>query len=146
MTSFQCSAPLPYDFLNPGQVWVPGYRAGYAATTSAMRPGQNITRTHLVIYGDMRDVDSVARLESFRALKLTLLENFRARKLLKPYWRFLGPKSSHNWRVLGPNYSPFWRLLGPYPPKTLLEIFRVLKLTLLESIRALKSKNPIGDF
>ena len=39
----------------------------------------------------MRDVDSVARLESFRALKLTLLESFRVLKLLKPYWRFLGP-------------------------------------------------------
>ena len=36
-------------------------------------------------------LDSVARLESFRALKLTLLESFRALKLLKPYWRFLGP-------------------------------------------------------
>ena len=30
------------------------------------------------------DVDSVALLESFRALKLTLLESFRALKLLKP--------------------------------------------------------------
>ena len=36
------------------------------------------------------DVDSVARLECFRALKLTLLENFRTLKLSKPYWRFLG--------------------------------------------------------
>ena len=36
------------------------------------------------------DVDSVAHLESFRALKLTLLESFRALKLLKPYKRFLG--------------------------------------------------------
>ena len=36
-------------------------------------------------------LDSVARLESFRALKLTLFESFRALKLLKPYWRFLGP-------------------------------------------------------
>ena len=31
-----------------------------------------------------KDVDSVALLESFRALKLTLLESFRALKLLKP--------------------------------------------------------------
>ena len=31
-----------------------------------------------------QDVDSVALLESFRALKLTLLESFRALKLLKP--------------------------------------------------------------
>ena len=30
------------------------------------------------------DVDSVALLESFRALKLTLLETFRALKLSKP--------------------------------------------------------------
>ena len=38
-----------------------------------------------------QDVDSVAHLESFRALKVTLLESFRALKLSKPYWRFLGP-------------------------------------------------------
>ena len=40
---------------------------------------------------DYGDVDSVAHLERFRALKLTLLESFRALKLLKPYWRILGP-------------------------------------------------------
>ena len=37
------------------------------------------------------DVDSVARLESFRALKLTLLESFRAQKSIEPNRRVLGP-------------------------------------------------------
>ena len=35
------------------------------------------------------DVYSVPRLESFRSLKLTLLESFRAHTLSKPNWRFL---------------------------------------------------------
>ena len=64
----------------------------------------------------LRDVDSVAHLETFRALKLTVLESFRALILLKPYWRFL----------------------GPYPIKTHMESFRALILTLLESFRALR--------
>ena len=68
------------------------------------------------------DVDSVARLESFRTLKLTLLESFRALKLVKPYWRFL---------------APFWRVLGSFPLKTHMESFRALILTLLESFWAL---------
>ena len=87
----------------------------------------------------------------FKALKLTLLESFRALKSLKPDWRFFGPLSSHNWRVSGPYYSSFWRILGPYMPKTQLESFRVLILTLLESFRDLMLRivinclpNPCG--
>ena len=66
-------------------------------------------------------------MESFRALKLTLLESFRALKFVKSYWRFRNTAF----------YSPFWRDLGPYPPKTHLESFMVLIVTLLESFRAL---------
>ena len=65
------------------------------------------------------DVDAVARMESFRALKLTLFESFRALKFstLFEYFRTL--------------------------KVTILESFRALQLSLLEDFRVLKIKNPI---
>ena len=62
------------------------------------------------------DVDAVARMESFRALKLTLFESFRVLKFstLFEYFRTL-------------KVSVF-------------ESFRALKLTLLEDFRVLKIK------
>ena len=79
----------------------------------------------------MLQIVPVARLEAFRALKLSRLETFRALKsfgqvgALRGLKLFnlenisalkgskLAPKTLKAWRLLGPYNSPDWRVLGP---------------------------------
>ena len=68
------------------------------------------------------DVDAVARMECFRALKLTLVESFRALKFSTLFEYFRTLKVS------------------------ILESFMALKLFLLEDFRVLKIKTPIWEF
>ena len=95
--------------------------------------------THILAH-----IDPIALLLNFWALKLTLLEYFRALeiKTLLEHFSAIKPTQFDNYRALKPPLQEHFRALKSPP----LKHFRALKRTLLEHFMVLKVKTVLEHF